>query len=66
MKVRVCSMDFMGGLETTYSLSDGYVRGLQRMGKPSDNLTTFITLYKLSSLQDLSQGCVRIEYKNTL
>lgn len=44
MKVRVCSMDFMGGLETTYSLSDGYVRGLQRMGKPSDNLTTFITV----------------------
>ncbi len=27
-------MDLMGGLETAYALSDGYVRGPQRIGKP--------------------------------
>lgn len=65
MRVKVCGMDFMGGVETTYSLSDGYTRGLQRMGKPSDTLTTLMTLHNLSSLQDLSQVCVRTEYKST-
>lgn len=43
-------MDFMGGLETAYRLSDGYVRGPQRIGKPRDTLITHMTLYNPSSL----------------
>lgn len=43
-------MDFICGLETADRLPGGYVRGSQRMGKPSDTLITHMTLYNPSSL----------------
>lgn len=46
-------MDFLGGVETAYRLSEGYVRGPQGMGKHSDTLIISMTLYYPSSLWEM-------------
>lgn len=53
-------MDFTGGLETAYRLSDGNVRGPRRIGEPPDTLITHMTLYNPPShLWEIHEGNTR-------